>query len=547
MTRSHPARLLLLLSVFLWKSCSCVFALSTHRRLACSRPSSPRAAATYRNDLDDESLDIGSYIATCIPGLSDALSDELRTLGCQDVERSASSAVRFNANTQTALKALLWTRTSHKVMEFLCESPPTLKSREDLHRFILDAVPVKELLGDGRGGLLTLSVGVILNNPSKIPKDINHSHYSALTVKNALCDAVRELRDDRPSVDLDDPDVPLTAVLLGTDSGARVSLYRQLHNGSLHKRGYRSGAIHKAAMKESLAAGLLLTAGWDQKCRDARREDDAVVLLDPMAGSGSLLLEGAMMAVDLAPGLMRIKCGLPGHSMPPVVRWKHDGDMRVVDEWKALLLDATSRAKSGLRWMQSTDTVEILGNDIHDGALNLFENALDAAGLRRLVQLEEGDCSDWKPKPKREGTPFIVVSNPPWGVRLTEDMSESWESMRIFLRECCPSGTEAWVLSGNAEATKHLGLRRSQSLALKTGDQDLRWLQYILRDRSEILAEIEEKKSRRKDLNPYASKPAKRIQDTGRKNSSVPSKAKENFKQAERRRQAAIGNEWMID
>ena len=77
----------------------------------------------------------------------------------------------------------------------------------------------------------------------------------------------------------------------------------------------------------------------------------------------------------------------------------------------------------------------------------------------------------------------FIVTNPPWGVRLTDDMEESWESLRYLLKTCS-SGTEAWVLSGNKDATKHLGLRRSQSMVLKTADQDLRWIQYIIIDKT---------------------------------------------------------------
>ena len=139
--------------------------------------------------------------------------------------------------------------------------------------FLLTPDKVKSLLGDGQGGLLTMSVKVILNNPRCIPQDLNHSHYTAVTIKNAICDLVRELHPDgiRPSVDIDDPDVPFVAVLLGhdgrgMDTGASMALYRSLSPpSSLHKRGYRNhGPIHKAAMKESLAAGLLRLADFPQ-------------------------------------------------------------------------------------------------------------------------------------------------------------------------------------------------------------------------------------------------------------------------------------------
>ena len=220
-----------------------------------------------------------------------------------------------------------------------------------------------------------------------------------------------------------------------------------------------------------------------------------IVLMDPMAGSGSLLLEAAMMAADLSPGLMRIKCGVSGQELPPILRWKHDdGDKsNVIQTWKELLLDATGRAKNGLQWLRSSDcSIKILANDIHPSALDLFENALNRAGLNGIVDIYEGDCQDWEPEIisvdsniNSTQIPWTVVTNPPWGARLTEDVDKSWEAMRVLLRQKAPPGSQAWILSGDPTLTKHLGMRRSQSLPLKTGQQDLRWLQYIIRERNE--------------------------------------------------------------
>ena len=460
------------------------------RYLSNTRPS-PRRRASARSSSQNEHIhhanenDIkqDTYLATCIPGLANVLASELTALGCCHVQPTGNSAVRFTASMSSALDSLLWTRTAHKILQLLAESSSSILvyDRDTLYQYIRNSIVVQDLLGDGQGGLLTLRVQVILNNKALIPEDLNHSHFTALTIKNALVDAVRELKDgDRPNIDLDHPDVPLVVVLRGiaSDEGATVAasvaVYRQLHQGSLHKRGYRSGAaVHKAAMKESMAAGLLLQAGWSMR--------NSAVLVDPMAGSGSLLLEAAMMAADLAPGLMRIRCGLAGSQSPPVLRWKHDSE-NILQLWRQALLDATKRAKSGLHALAASD-IQIHGNDIHPGALDLFESALDAAGLAHLVQVHEEDCLDWKP-PIDNTSPWMVVTNPPWGVRLTDDMHESWEALRVFLREICPPGSQAWVLSGNAAATKHLGLRKSQSLPLKTGQQDLRWIQYIMRDKS---------------------------------------------------------------
>jgi 23S rRNA G2445 N2-methylase RlmL len=197
--------------------------------------------------------------------------------GITDVATSGNAAVTFGATREASLYALCWLRSAHRLLELVAttddiDSPASnrryngkddidrdslLYTRDDLNGFIRECVNAKELLGDGKGGLLTLSVKSILNNPRQLPKDLSHSHYTALSIKNALCDAVRDMRGDRPDVDVENPDLPLVAILRGMgddqydEGAASLSIYRSLHPpGSLHKRGYRSGdSMHKASMK----------------------------------------------------------------------------------------------------------------------------------------------------------------------------------------------------------------------------------------------------------------------------------------------------------
>lgn len=300
------------------------------------------------------------------------------------------------------------------------------------------------------------------------------------------------MRGDRPSVDIENPDVPLVAMIRGNNGGASISLYRSLHPpGSLHKRGYRRGtAIHKAAMKESLAAGLLMEAGWKERVAAARNNDTSktsTCLIDPMAGSGSLILEAAMMAADISPGLMRIRCQVPGQSNPPVTRWKST-DLDSTKLWKEVLLGASQRAKDGLEWMRSDPTRLILrANDMHPGAREILEDSAAAAGLLKLIAVSNMDCYDLEMRKDndRDNTSCLVVTNPPWGVRLTEDVASSWDALRHFLRDVCPDNTEAWVLSGHKAATASLKLRRNKMVPIQTGDQDLRWVQYIISSNQE--------------------------------------------------------------
>jgi len=478
------------------------------------------------------------YFATCIPGLANVLARELIQIGATNVEPSGTSGVYFSSDGTTdvdiGLKALLWLRTAHRIMEMITTTAEDdyyvehpILTKDDLYNCIQFGTPVQDILGDGKGGLLTLSVNIISNG--YVPKELCHSHYTALTVKNALVDKVRELRDDRPDVDLVDPDVPLVAVLRGIGgkyknenefdayssgggAGVEVTLYRILHSGgSLHRRGYRAssesaGKIHKAAMKESLAAGLLLESGWDLLVNAAKEDGLPAVFVDPMAGSGTLSVEAAMIASDLAPGLMRMKCynkiqrESPGetksnpHRLPPAIRWKGAD----TEQWKELIAECEDLACKGLDWMLHENTIYhektnciILANELHSSAVDLALSNIDNAGFSNFISVHEGDCLSWDLGGGHdEGTNSevlieravipgrtIIGTNPPWGLRLTEDVEASWYALNVFFRRECNSA-EAWVLSGSKAATRILRMKMTRKVPIKTADEDLRWIQY---------------------------------------------------------------------
>ena len=492
--------------------------------------------------------DIRFYFATCIPGLHEVLATELISFGASNVETQGLSGVRFEGSPKVGLKTIIWCRTAHKVMELIASSSDGgsdfesdysegIRTSNDLYQFTKAAIHTPSLIGDGSGGLLTLSVSTTY--ASKVPKELCHSHYTALTVKNSLVDAVRELRDDseRPDVDVYDADVPLVAVIRGRriDNGRRtdwrqrhrnhhyaanfqaeeeeslvadVDIYRCLHSGgSAHRRGYRKmssedsddAVIHRAAMKESLAAGLLLQAGWDKLVNAARGDGKGAVLIDPMTGSATLPVEAALIACDMAPALSRIASWGSGdgsrnpHRYPPCIRWKDFSDL---ETWDELLQDAKSRAMAGMKFAGSTmgngqNNVSIYCNEKNPGAVQLARSSIKNAGVARIVSLSEGDCIDWNLE-KEDGiscaipSRTIFVSNPPWGKRLSQDIDLSWVNLREFIRREAP-GSEVWVLSGNKDLTKILRMKKSKSLAIRTADEELKWLQYHVFKKSEVL------------------------------------------------------------
>ena len=431
--------------------------------------------------------------------MSSILQQELQSFPhVVDVHLSGSSAVTFGVRTVDGiLHVLLWTRTAHKIMELLVATSNTdlLYTRDDLYDFVQSSIPVHDLLRStnnkeqATAPWLSLSVHTMFHNARQLPTDLNHSHYCALQVKNALVDAARAWSSggDRPTVDTVDPDVPVTLLLRGQkDGGATAALYRTVHGGgSLHKRGYRQDtAIHKASLKESTAAALLLAAGWSPE------KSATHILVDPMMGSGTFLAEGVLIAADYAPGLMRIRCHSGGDGdltaaslqLPPVVRWDPD---TLQASWRTALREATVRAKAGLQRLATASPPRFAGNDCHPGATRLARESWRAAGIEQVIAPADSseDCACWV-GPLSDDDPWMIVSNPPWGVRLAEDIDTdtAWEALRVFVRDTCPQtkGSVAWVLSGDMAATRILRLRKSRSISLQTGEQDLRWLMYEL-------------------------------------------------------------------
>jgi putative N6-adenine-specific DNA methylase len=235
----------------------------------------------------------------------------------------------------------------------------------------------------------------------------------------------------------------------------------------------------KASLNEAAAAGCLYLAGWGDVCGK-----DGATLADPMCGSGTFLIEGALMATNTAPGLFRRDW--------PFQAWP-DFD---ADAWR----EAREEAKDAVR----PASVHLWGNDIHMGALNLAARDADAAGIRSLVKFHHGECKSWAVP----HAPGLVVSNPPWGQRLlarndTEEVSDdeefddrgnsssqrqgddnpeltaAWRDLSAFLKGQA-KGANAFLLSGNSKATAGLRLKAEGKVPLTIGGVDCRLLKYTM-------------------------------------------------------------------
>lgn len=392
------------------------------------------------------------YFATCHPGLEEVLSFEVLNLQGAENVRPGKAGVYFEGNRDVMFSANLWLRTAIRVLELVTEVDldPRQPAGDTLYEAFRDAIDWPHWLHSPQ---LSFSI------ESRIWGNSTFSNSQLLNVraKDAICDSIRDARGEKPMPPSPGriADVPLFA----TAFQDKLSIYLDSSGASLHKRGY-APKKHRAALNECAAAGCLYLAGFPDLLKQGR-----VILADPMCGSGTLLIEAALIAGNIAPGLYRR--WWPFLSWPGIDR----------RSWT----DTVEKAKQ-LR-AKDKPNVLLLGNDIHDGALDIAMKDVKAAGVTPLVGLRHGNCQDWR----LQEAPSLVITNPPWGQRLGYDsstdsissVSDSWRSLGDFLKREAP-GTDAYVLSGSSKTTQDLRLKASRRIPLKIGGIDCRLLQYSI-------------------------------------------------------------------
>lgn len=368
-----------------------------------------------------------SFFATAPKGLELLLVDELQQLGAYHVAEKLAGVV-FSGTLEIAYKVCLWSRLANRVLLNL-QSFPAL-TPEALYAGVQTIAWNEHIDPDG-----TLAVHCVCAQ-----SQINHSMFAAQKVKDAIVDQLRQQFGVRPNVLRLQPDVCIYVYLYR--DVATVSI--DLSGESLHKRGYR---IHSglAPLKENLAAAILLRSGWPAIAKNGG------CLLDPMCGSGTLLIEAALMAGDMAPGLLRQYFGFLG--------WKQ----HLPEVWKNLREAAETRRADGMRQLPV-----IVGYDNDSQAIKKsFEN-IDQAGLRGKIHVEKRDVAFFVPKPNiAKG---LVVINPPYGERLGE--VESLKPLYALLGERLKQhfiGFNAAVFTGNPDLGKQMGLRAKRYYSLFNG------------------------------------------------------------------------------
>ncbi len=374
------------------------------------------------------------FFAPTPRGLADLVAQELRALGIGEL-RERDTGVQFRGTLRQGYLACLWSRTASRVLLQLARfEAPTTEAFEQAVQGI-----------DWRPHISSTGT-IACEFAGKHPTLIN-THFGALKLKDGICDQLRAATGVRPDVDPQRPSVRIHAHAAGTT----VSLYLDMAGEGLHRRGYRTQA-GEAPLRENVAAGVLLRAGWPAMAAQGQ------AFLDPLCGSGTLVIEAAWMAIGHAPGLLRDYWGFAG--------WcGHDAVL-----WQSLCDEASARINTSI-------ANPLRGSDRDAAALRVAAANAQRAGVADLVEFVPAAVADARPA----APSGLVCTNPPYGARLGDEQAarEVHRELGNALREHF-SGWEAAVLTAAPDGARELGLRTYRTHELWNGAIAVRLLRIDL-------------------------------------------------------------------
>jgi 23S rRNA (guanine2445-N2)-methyltransferase / 23S rRNA (guanine2069-N7)-methyltransferase len=384
-----------------------------------STPGVPNSPAIHR------------FVASSPRGFGDLLARELTALGASDV-RERALGVEFNAPISVAYRACLESRVAARIFLVVAQFEAATDAQ------FYDATRAVDWRAH-----IDPSRSIACDFTGKHP-EIVHTRFGALRLKDAICDQLRETTGGRPDVEPDRPAVRIHAHA----NGPKVTVSLDLSGEGLHRRGYRTQA-GEAPLRENLAAGILLRAGWPEKCAAAGE------FLDPMCGSGTLVIEAAMIAANIAPASRRNYFGFIG--------WV--GHDRVA--WDAVKRDALARER--------TPAMTLRGLDVDGSVLAAARENAARAGVAAFTSFERGAMRD--ARPAAPGSKGFLATNPPYGVRLSDS-----EAARALMKELGGvlrehfAGWDAVILAGSPDAGLELGLRAERVHTIFNGAIECRLL-----------------------------------------------------------------------
>ena len=366
-------------------------------------------------------------MAKTLFGFEELLADELRNLGAKDVKIGVRN-VSFSGDKGFMYKANLALRTSVRILKpiksFKVETEDVLYKQ-------LQSIPWDQYLNiDG-----TFSIDGVTNS-----EIFTNSYYVALKSKDAIADYFRDKFGRRPNVDIKHPDLKVNVHI--QNDYCNVSL--DSSGDSLHKRGYRS-ATNIAPINEVLAAGLVLMSGYDGTQH----------FIDPMCGSGTILIEAAMIANNIPPNINRREFGFE--------KW-HDFDEELFTTIRNSLLKKVRESHR-----------EIIGYDKAPSAIRKAEDNIKNAHLEDFIKVDQSDF--FKTEKEVEGK-TILLFNPPYGERLEIDVPVFYKEIGDTLKKGYPD-TNAWLITSDfSDGLKNVGLRTSRKIKVFNGKLECRLVKY---------------------------------------------------------------------
>lgn len=368
------------------------------------------------------------FFASCPKGMADLVEQELQAMGLKTWEKS-TAGVMFDSNWAGCYKANLNSRFASRILKPVLDFPAyqndELYNNIRKHDFTKYIKPTQ-----------TMAVDVVVKDCM-----LHDQRFVAMKIKDAVVDQFRDKFGVRPDVDSKNPDLRIH--VRGIKNQFSVSV--DTSGDSLFMRGYRQ-ATGEAPLKENLAAGLIALSGWDMKSS----------LVDLFAGSGTLLIEAAMMALNVAPGLQRKKFGFMNLL---------DFDAKV---WDEVIQEAISKEKEELDF-------KFYGYDIDKKVLEIAKRNAKNAGVLEFIEFKNTAVSVALPPEEK----CMVICNPPYGSRIGDEdnLKDVYRDLGFTLKHRF-NGCEAWVLSGNKDLLMEMKLKATKKFFVYNGNIECRFLKY---------------------------------------------------------------------
>ena len=362
-------------------------------------------------------------VATTMFGLESVLKKELTDLGARNVVQG-NRCIYFQGSKSLMYQVNIQLRTALKILK-------TLKQFQAHNEKVL-YTQASRIKWDSLFNIEnTFSVSSTVHS-----KYFTHSNYVSLVVKDAIVDQFRKYKNQRPSVDLKNPDFNIHIHV--SEKKCHISLNSSGH--SLHKRGYRSNKFH-APINEVLAAGIIMLSDWNKKD----------ILIDPMCGSGTLLIEAGMIAINRAPNIHRKSFGF--------------------QKWKDYDADIFNKIHQKLAEQETPFSKSIKGYDISASAIAIARNNLENSKLNNIIEIEGRNffksSNDLK---------AMLIFNPPYGKRL-ELKPDYYKQIGDILKKQY-TNTSAWIISSDNAGLKQIGLKPSKKIKLYNGALECKLVKY---------------------------------------------------------------------